>query len=157
MYRAWELDEYARPHSPRVAAHIIDKNKKSDHGNKAKEALIDWLQRRGQARKGGGTTEKALFLSNRGTRISKRNVQKRLVAWGLKLGIAEKIYPHKIRHSFATHLLESSQDLRTVQEFLGHENIATTQIYTHLDFQHLAKIYDEAHPRAKENKGRRDD
>ncbi len=126
-------------------------------GNKAKEALIDWLQRRGQARKRGGTTEKALFLSNRGTRISKRNVQKRLTAWGLKLGVAEKIYPHKIRHSFATHLLESSQDLRAVQELLGHENIATTQIYTHLDFQHLAKIYDKAHPRARENKGRRHD
>ena len=97
-------------------------------GRKAKETLIDWLQCRGQVRKGGTTTEKALFLSNRGTRISKRNVQKRLAAWGLKLGIAEKIYPHKIRHSFATHLLESSQDLRAVQELLGHENIATTQI-----------------------------
>ena len=126
-------------------------------GRKAKETLIDWLQCRSQVRGRGDTIEKALFLSNRGTRISKRNVQKRLAAWGLKLGIAEKIYPHKIRHSFATHLLESSQDLRAVQEFLGHENIATTQIYTHLDFQHLAKIYDEAHPRAKENKGRRDD
>ena len=123
-------------------------------GRKAKETLIDWLQRRGQVRKGGDATEKALFLSNRGTRISKRNVQKRLTAWGLKLGVAEKIYPHKIRHSFATHLLESSQDLRAVQELLGHENIATTQVYTHLDFQHLAKIYDKAHPRAKRNKGR---
>ena len=126
-------------------------------GRKAKETLIDWLQRRGQVRKGGSATEKALFLSNRGTRISKRNVQKRLTAWGLKLGVAEKIYPHKIRHSFATHLLESSQDLRAVQELLGHENIATTQIYTHLDFQHLAKVYDKAHPRAKGNKGRRHD
>ncbi|MDC2964066.1 tyrosine recombinase XerC [Gammaproteobacteria bacterium] len=123
-------------------------------GRKAKETLIDWLKRRGQVRGGGGTTEKALFLSNRGKRISKRNVQKRLAAWGLKLGVAEKIYPHKIRHSFATHLLESSQDLRAVQELLGHENIATTQIYTHLDFQHLAKIYDKAHPRAKGHKGR---
>ena len=126
-------------------------------GRKAKETLIDWLQCRDQVRVREDTTEKALFLSNRGTRISKRNVQKRLAAWGLKLGIAEKIYPHKIRHSFATHLLESSQDLRAVQELLGHENIATTQIYTHLDFQHLAKIYDEAHPRARGNKGRRND
>ena len=123
-------------------------------GRKAKETLINWLQRRGQVRRGGGATEEALFLSNRGTRISKRNVQKRLTAWGLKLGVAEKVYPHKIRHSFATHLLESSQDLRAVQELLGHENIATTQIYTHLDFQHLAKIYDRAHPRARVNKGK---
>ena len=112
------------------------------------------MQCRSQVRGRGDTTEKALFLSNRGTRISRRNVQKRLAAWGLKLGVAEKIYPHKIRHSFATHLLESSQDLRAVQELLGHENIGTTQIYTHLDFQHLAKIYDKTHPRARGNKGR---
>lgn len=123
-------------------------------GRKAKETLIHWLQLRGQAKKNCDTSEKALFLSNRGTRISRRNVQKRLAAWGLKLGVAEKIYPHKIRHSFATHLLESSQDLRAVQELLGHENIGTTQIYTHLDFQHLAKIYDKTHPRARGNKGR---
>ena len=122
-------------------------------GRKAKETLVDWLQCRRQMRDGKDTSEEALFLSNRGTRISRRNVQKRLAAWGLKLGVAEKIYPHKIRHSFATHLLESSQDLRAVQELLGHENIGTTQIYTHLDFQHLAKIYDKAHPRARRNKG----
>ena len=123
-------------------------------GEKANQSLVYWLKYRSQLKKDCGTSEKALFLSNRGTRISARNVQKRLTAWGLKLGVAEKIYPHKIRHSFATHLLESSQDLRAVQELLGHENIGTTQIYTHLDFQHLAKIYDQAHPRAKRNKGR---
>ena len=123
-------------------------------GEKAKQSLIYWLKYRSQLKKDFDSSEKALFLSNRGTRISARNVQKRLTAWGLKLGVAEKIYPHKIRHSFATHLLESSQDLRAVQELLGHENIGTTQIYTHLDFQHLAKIYDQAHPRAKRDKGR---
>ncbi len=123
-------------------------------GEKAKQSLVYWLKCRNQLEKGCVTAEEALFLSNRGTRISARNVQKRLAAWGLKLGVAEKIYPHKIRHSFATHLLESSQDLRAVQELLGHENIGTTQIYTHLDFQHLAKIYDQAHPRAKRDKGR---
>ena len=122
-------------------------------GRKAKEALLKWLKRRGQVKKNQNTSVKALFLSNRGTRISRRNVQKRLTVWGKKLGVAEKIYPHKIRHSFATHLLESSQDLRAVQELLGHENIGTTQIYTHLDFQHLAKIYDKAHPRARRNRG----
>ena len=122
-------------------------------GRKAKEALLKWLKRRGQVKKNQNTSVKALFLSNRGTRISRRNVQKRLAVWGMKLGVAEKIYPHKIRHSFATHLLESSQDLRAVQELLGHENIGTTQIYTHLDFQHLAKIYDKAHPRAKRDRG----
>ena len=123
-------------------------------GEKAKKSLGHWLQHRSKLKKDLGTPEEALFLSTRGTRISTRNVQKRLTAWGLKLGFAEKIYPHKIRHSFATHLLESSQDLRAVQELLGHENIGTTQIYTHLDFQHLAKIYDQAHPRANRNKGR---
>ena len=122
-------------------------------GEKAKESLVQWLQYRSDLEKSRDESQDALFLSNRGTRISKRNVQKRLAAWGLKLGIAEKIYPHKIRHSFATHLLESSQDLRAVQELLGHENIGTTQIYTHLDFQHLAKVYDKAHPRASRTKG----
>ena len=123
-------------------------------GEKAKKSLVHWLQHRSKLKKDSDVPEEALFLSIRGTRISRRNVQKRLSAWGLKLGVAEKIYPHKIRHSFATHLLESSQDLRAVQELLGHENIGTTQIYTHLDFQHLAKIYDQAHPRATRNKGR---
>jgi len=123
-------------------------------GVKAKESLVHWLEHRSNLKKELSEPEDALFLSIRGKRISRRNVQKRLAAWGLKLGVAEKIYPHKIRHSFATHLLESSQDLRAVQELLGHENIGTTQIYTHLDFQHLAKIYDQAHPRANKNKGR---
>jgi integrase/recombinase XerC len=94
-----------------------------------------------------------LFVSKLGTRISTRNVQKRMAEWGQKQAVSSHINPHKLRHSFATHMLESSGDLRAVQELLGHANLSTTQIYTHLDFQHLAKVYDEAHPRAK--RGRR--
>lgn len=95
----------------------------------------------------------ALFLSERGKRISQRNVQARLDFWTRAQGISGKVNPHMLRHSFASHLLESSGDLRAVQELLGHANISTTQIYTHLDFQHLAEVYDKAHPRA----GRRAD
>ena len=94
----------------------------------------------------------ALFLSNQGRRISTRNVQKRFAEWGIKQGVNSHIHPHKLRHSFATHVLESSGDLRAVQELLGHANLSTTQIYTHLDFQHLASVYDAAHPRAKRGK-----
>ncbi|MDB2544331.1 tyrosine recombinase XerC [Woeseiaceae bacterium] len=91
----------------------------------------------------------ALFISKRGSRISPRSVQSRLNYWAKRQGITTKVYPHLLRHSFASHLLESSHDLRGVQELLGHANISTTQIYTHLDFQHLAQIYDETHPRAR--------
>ncbi|MFC0226052.1 tyrosine recombinase XerC [Serratia aquatilis] len=94
----------------------------------------------------------AMFLSNQGKRISARNVQKRFAEWGVKQGVNSHIHPHKLRHSFATHMLESSGDLRAVQELLGHANLTTTQIYTHLDFQHLANVYDAAHPRAKRGK-----
>jgi integrase/recombinase XerC len=93
--------------------------------------------------------EMALFVSNRGTRISTRSVQARVSHWAKRQGIDTNVYPHLFRHSFATHLLESSHDLRGVQELLGHSNIATTQVYTHLDFQHLAQIYDQTHPRAR--------
>jgi integrase/recombinase XerC len=93
-----------------------------------------------------------MFLSNQGKRISTRNVQKRFAEWGVKQGVNSHIHPHKLRHSFATHMLESSGDLRAVQELLGHANLTTTQIYTHLDFQHLANVYDAAHPRAKRGK-----
>jgi len=87
-----------------------------------------------------------------GKRISARNVQKRFAEWGIKQGLNSHVHPHKLRHSFATHMLESSGDLRGVQELLGHANLSTTQIYTHLDFQHLASVYDAAHPRAKRGK-----
>jgi len=90
-----------------------------------------------------------LFVGARGKRIAMRVVQRRLERWARKQGVAAPVHPHVLRHSFATHLLQSSGDLRAVQELLGHASIATTQVYTHLDFQHLAKAYDAAHPRAK--------
>ncbi len=93
----------------------------------------------------------ALFISIRGTRLSGRSVESRLTLWCKKHGVTENVHPHILRHSFASHLLEGSGDLRAVQELLGHSNISTTQIYTHLDFQHLAKVYDQAHPRAKKS------
>lgn len=110
-------------------------------GSKALDMLTKWLAIRKPV------ANNALFISARGTRISIRNIQKRLDQLALKTGI--NISPHMLRHSFATHVLESSQDLRAVQKMLGHSDIKTTQIYTHLDFQHLAKVYDHAHPRAK--------
>ena len=115
-------------------------------GRKARSALQDWLTRRSCLVSG---ENEAVFISNRGQRISPRAVQLRLRAWGIKQGISSPLHPHKLRHSFASHLLESSGNLRAVQELLGHADIATTQVYTHLDFQHLAKVYDQAHPRAK--------
>ncbi len=115
-------------------------------GRKALEALGQWRKSRPELAAGG---ELALFVSTRGTRISPRSVQARVTHWAKRQGIDSNVYPHLFRHSFATHLLESSHDLRAVQELLGHSNISTTQVYTHLDFQHLAQIYDETHPRAR--------
>ncbi len=115
-------------------------------GSKAVTAINNWLQQR---LKNVAVSESALFVSTRGTRLGQRSIELRLDQWCKKKGIAEHIHPHMLRHSFASHLLESSQDLRAVQELLGHSNISTTQIYTHLDFQHLADVYDKAHPRAK--------
>jgi integrase/recombinase XerC len=115
-------------------------------GRKALEALRRWSLSRANL---AGQEENALFVSNRGTRISPRSVQARVSHWARKQGIDANVYPHLFRHSFATHLLESSHDLRGVQELLGHANISTTQVYTHLDFQHLAQIYDQTHPRAR--------
>ena len=94
----------------------------------------------------------ALFVGKRGGRLTHRAVQYRFKVWARKQGVAGDVHPHTLRHSFATHLLQSSGDLRAVQEMLGHANISTTQVYTHLDFQHLAKVYDAAHPRAKKQK-----
>jgi integrase/recombinase XerC len=115
-------------------------------GRHAAEAITRWLQERTKVASVGNT---ALFVGARGERISPRSVQKQVAAWAKRQGLGVHVHPHMFRHSFATHLLESSQNLRGVQELLGHANIATTQIYTHLDFQHLAKIYDAAHPRAR--------
>jgi len=115
-------------------------------GSKAAKALAAWLEQRGSR---AGPDERALFVSSRGSRISLRMVQVRLRRWALKCGIGTSVHPHVLRHSFATHVLQSSSDLRAVQEMLGHSSISTTQIYTHLDFQYLAKSYDAAHPRAR--------
>lgn len=120
-------------------------------GSKAIEAIRTWLKVRANVPKGKVDDEKALFLSEQGKRISARNVQSRVRTWCTKLGISGRVHPHTLRHSFASHLLESSQDLRAVQEMLGHADIATTQVYTHLDFQHLAQVYDKAHPRAQKS------
>ncbi len=115
-------------------------------GRKAREALVDWHRTRGSL---ASPDEVALFVSQRGNRLSPRSVQARVEHWARQQGIDTHVHPHLLRHSFATHLLESSHDLRGVQELLGHANIATTQVYTHLDFQHLAQIYDQTHPRAR--------
>jgi integrase/recombinase XerC len=113
-------------------------------GAKAREAIAAWLSVRKAI-----PEEKALFLGARGKRISPGTVGQRLKRWARRHGLAENVHPHMLRHSFATHVLQSSQDLRAVQEMLGHASISTTQVYTHLDFQALAKVYDAAHPRAK--------
>jgi integrase/recombinase XerC len=115
-------------------------------GEKARAALAAWLgKRHGMAK----AEEKAVFVSRNGGRLTHRQVALRLDRWARKAGLDVHVHPHMLRHSFATHVLQSSGDLRAVQELLGHANISTTQIYTHLDFQHLAKVYDTAHPRAK--------
>ena len=115
-------------------------------GSKAREALTAWAAVRGELALPG---EKALFVGVRGGRISPRMVESRLARRALQLGLPTHVHPHMLRHSFASHVLQSSGDLRAVQEMLGHASIASTQVYTHLDFQHLAKVYDAAHPRAK--------
>ncbi|ROR04636.1 tyrosine recombinase XerC [Erwinia sp. JUb26] len=116
------------------------------------KTAVLWLEHWLALRELFSPQDNALFLSKLGKRISARNVQKRFAEWGIKQGLSSHVHPHKLRHSFATHMLESSGDLRAVQELLGHANLATTQIYTHLDFQHLASVYDAAHPRAKRGK-----
>ena len=118
-------------------------------GMKAIQALNEWTLMRSKHVK---DNEEALFLNKFGNRLSNRSVQIRLDYWCKSLGLNCKISPHTLRHSCATHLLESSGDLRAVQEFLGHEDISTTQIYTNVDFEHLKSIYIKAHPRAKESK-----
>ncbi len=115
-------------------------------GRKARRALADWLPWREQLAPAG---EPALFVARSGVRLGMRSIQQRLAVWAQRLGLPQHLHPHMLRHSFASHMLQSSGDLRAVQELLGHANIATTQIYTRLDFQHLAAVYDAAHPRAR--------
>ena len=115
-------------------------------GQQALAAIAAWLpQRLALAR----ADTAAVFVSQRGTRLTPRNVQLRLNRWALQAGLNQHVHPHMLRHAFATHVLQSSGDLRAVQEMLGHASISTTQVYTHLDWQHLAKVYDQAHPRAR--------
>lgn len=122
------------------------KQRQIPFGGKAKDAINNWLQVRKLL---ANENEESLFISMRGSRLSNSSIQKRLKKMALTQGLNTNVYPHMLRHSFASHILESSKDLRAVQELLGHANLTTTQIYTHLDFQHLAGIYDSAHPRAR--------
>lgn len=128
---------------------VTGKGRKQRHvpfGSKAETALKQWLQHR---RALANQDEKALFISRNGKRISNSSIQQRLKKRALQQGVGIALHPHMLRHSFASHILESSNDLRAVQELLGHANLSTTQIYTHLDFQHLAGVYDKAHPRSR--------
>ena len=117
-------------------------------GRYASHAIQQWLK----VRLLFNPKDNALFVSQLGNRMSHRAIQMRLETWGIRQGLNSHLNPHKLRHSFATHMLEASSDLRAVQELLGHSNLSTTQIYTHLNFQHLAAVYDAAHPRAKRKK-----
>ena len=118
-------------------------------GAPALKAIAAWLPVRAGLAKPG---ERALFVGLSGKRLAPREVQRRIKLWAAAAGIAVDVHPHMLRHSFASHVLQSSGDLRAVQEMLGHASIASTQVYTHLDFQHLAKVYDSAHPRARKKK-----
>ena len=123
-------------------------------GSKARQAIVAWLAVRDDW---ANDHEPALFVSSRGVRISHRSIQARLEIRAKQVGLNQRLHPHMLRHSFASHMLESSGDLRAVQELLGHADISTTQIYTHLDFQHLAAVYDKAHPRARKHKTKQTD
>ena len=113
-------------------------------GEKARDAIRVWLDLRNAA-----ANEPALFVGQSGKRLGQRSVELRLARWVQRVGLNQHVHPHMLRHAFASHVLQSSGDLRAVQEMLGHASISTTQVYTHLDWQHLAKVYDQAHPRAK--------
>ncbi len=134
--------------------HVLGKGNKVRYlpvGRAACKSLERWLAvRAGKA----AENEQAVFVSHRGRRLSPRAVQQRMKRLGSERGLDKHVHPHMLRHSFASHLLESSNDLRAVQEMLGHADISTTQIYTHLDFQHLAEVYDQSHPRARKGTSR---
>lgn len=119
-------------------------------GSAAREAIRRWLALRAGL---AGSGESAMFVGRGGRRLSPRSIEQRLAHWAIRQGLSRHVHPHMLRHSFASHVLQSSGDLRAVQEMLGHASIASTQVYTHLDFQALAKVYDAAHPRAR--RGRR--
>lgn len=132
---------------------VTGKGAKTRHlpvGRPALEAVREWLKVRKTLV--SDPEEKALFVGRRGQRLGPRSVQQRLRRASMRRGLDNPLHPHMLRHSFATHMLESTGDLRAVQELLGHSDLATTQVYTHLDFQHLAKVYDAAHPRAQRRK-----
>jgi integrase/recombinase XerC len=132
-----------------ASAHVLGKGSKRRTvpvGRPALQALEAWLARRGEIAASG---EAALFVSQRGTRLTPSQLRSRLKRQAIAAGVPAHVHPHMLRHSFASHLLQSSGDLRAVQELLGHANITTTQVYTKLDFGHLSKVYDAAHPRAK--------
>jgi integrase/recombinase XerC len=153
--RLAELVSLNVPHldlADRMVDVVHGKGKKSRRvpvGSVAIGALEKWLAARAALVK---PDETALFVGRRGRRLGPRAVQKRVAQWAVRQGLSQHVYPHLFRHSFATHLLESSQELRGVQELLGHADISTTQVYTHLDFQHLARIYEASHPRARARK-----
>ncbi len=133
-------------------AHVLGKGSKRRSvpvGAQALQALQQWLAVRDQGVPASAEATEALFVLRHGTRLSAQSVWQRLRRRGLQAGVAVPVHPHMLRHSFASHVLQSSGDLRAVQELLGHANISTTQVYTRLDFQHLAKVYDAAHPRAR--------
>jgi integrase/recombinase XerC len=135
-------------------AHVLGKGSKKRTvpvGGKAIEALQQWLAVRSSL--ASDATQAALFMGRNGTRLTSQSIWQRLRRRSLQAGLATPVHPHMLRHSFASHILQSSSDLRAVQELLGHANITTTQVYTRLDFQHLAKAYDAAHPRAKLRRG----
>jgi integrase/recombinase XerC len=120
-------------------------------GEPALKALAAWGAIRARLARPG---ENALFVGRSGRRVTARELQRRIKRWAAAAGIDTDVHPHMLRHSFASHVLQSSGDLRAVQEMLGHASIASTQVYTHLDFQHLAKVYDAAHPRSRRKKGK---
>ncbi len=137
-------------------ARVIGKGSKArivPVGRPALAAIAAWLPERAKLARPG---EAALFVGSGGRRLAPREVQRRIKRWAAAAGIGVDVHPHMLRHSFASHVLQSSGDLRAVQEMLGHASIASTQVYTHLDFQHLAKVYDAAHPRAKRQRRAKD-